>query len=277
MLEQLFNQLAEMKKIPTAIVTLWGVTGKNSSTDPAHYDATQANQALETGFYPLLYLVQALGAQDMVAPVSIYVVTNDMQQVIGTETLDPGKAPVLGLCKTIPQEHPHIRCRSIDITLPVTPTGTGQSGQTMHNPAELRELAQQLTAEFMSAGPEPAVAYRSGPGWIRWVQSFEPVRLERQPGPSPVLKQQGVYLITGGLGRIGLSLAEALAREVNARLVLVSRTQLPPREQWDHCLTESNTNETVSRRIRRLRRVEALGGRVWYSAPTLPIMSACSR
>ena len=42
-----------------------------------------------------------------------------------------------------------------------------------------------------------------------------------------------MYLITGGLGGIGSVLAEYLAEKVHARLVLIGRTELPEKSQWD--------------------------------------------
>jgi NADP-dependent 3-hydroxy acid dehydrogenase YdfG len=66
------------------------------------------------------------------------------------------------------------------------------------------------------------VAWR---GRHRWAQAFEPVRLEPAPEAAPPpYRAGGVYLITGGLGGIGLALAEHLARTVGARLVLLGRS-----------------------------------------------------
>ena len=48
-----------------------------------------------------------------------------------------------------------------------------------------------------------------------------------------MLRDGGVYLITGGLGGIGLGLAEQLTRHCRAKLVLMGRTGLPPAAQWD--------------------------------------------
>jgi acyl carrier protein len=56
------------------------------------------------------------------------------------------------------------------------------------------------------------------------VEHFRPERLEAPAGLPPRLRPRGVYLITGGLGAIGLHLAEYLARTVQANLVLVSRS-----------------------------------------------------
>ena len=43
------------------------------------------------------------------------------------------------------------------------------------------------------------------------------------------LRQRGVYLVTGGLGGIGLAVALDLARRVSARLVPLGRSPVPPR------------------------------------------------
>ena len=45
----------------------------------------------------------------------------------------------------------------------------------------------------------------------------------------PGSAQGGVYLITGGLGNIGLEFAEALAERVQAKLVLIGRSEFPER------------------------------------------------
>ena len=76
------------------------------------------------------------------------------------------------------------------------------------------------------------------------------------------LRQQGVYLITGGLGHIGLALAERLARSVRARLVLVGRSTPPPRDAWQAWIDTHDATDAVARRIQALRSLEALGAEV---------------
>jgi NAD(P)-dependent dehydrogenase (short-subunit alcohol dehydrogenase family)/acyl carrier protein len=77
-----------------------------------------------------------------------------------------------------------------------------------------------------------------------------------------VLRRNGVYLITGGLGNIGLTIAEYLARTVQGKLVLVGRTALPPREEWDKYLRTTEPGDPVNSRIHRIRAIEALGAEV---------------
>jgi len=76
------------------------------------------------------------------------------------------------------------------------------------------------------------------------------------------LRPEGVYLITGGLGRVGLAVAAHLVRRVGARLVLTGRAGLPPREEWSRRLETGGANSTLERRIRAVLELEALGGQV---------------
>jgi NAD(P)-dependent dehydrogenase (short-subunit alcohol dehydrogenase family)/acyl carrier protein len=76
------------------------------------------------------------------------------------------------------------------------------------------------------------------------------------------LREQGVYLITGGLGGIGLTLAEYLAETVQARLVLVSRTSLPDRADWADLEAARPQDNHVAGTVRLLRKLEALGSEV---------------
>src|SRR5262249_55965027 len=80
-----------------------------------------------------------------------------------------------------------------------------------------------------------------------WTVGFDQVELP-EPGPD-VLREGGVYLITGGLGGLGLVLGEALARRWHARLVLPSRSGL-----------------SSDRAVQAVRRMESSGGTVLTAA-----------
>ena len=103
------------------------------------------------------------------------------------------------------------------------------------------------------------VAYRRR---YRWAQTFQNVRLEVPAGRPALLRDSGVYLITGGLGDLGLEVADFLARTVRARLALISRTGLLARERWALWLAQHDQNDTTSRKIRRVQDIETAGAEV---------------
>jgi 6-methylsalicylic acid synthase len=79
--------------------------------------------------------------------------------------------------------------------------------------------------------------------------------VDGSPTAQPVVcRPGGTYLITGGLGVLGLEVAGWLAGRGARRLVLAGRTALPPREKWD----EATGTDTV-RRIEAVRALEAAG------------------
>jgi phthiocerol/phenolphthiocerol synthesis type-I polyketide synthase E len=241
--DALFAALRAHGGVPDRIAHLWAVTASEPlPTVLAAYEATQA-----TTFHALLCLAQALGKEDLATPCRVAIVSNGMQQVAGELLRYPEKATLLGPCRVIGQEFPEISCRSIDVGVPEW--GARQPDA----------LLDQLVAELRSDATEPVVAYR---GHRRFVQDFEPTRLTRPNADTTRLRAGGVYLITGGLGGIGLLVAEHLAREARAKLVLVGRTPLPPREEWEAWLARYDVDDATSLRIRKVQALEAMGAEV---------------
>jgi NAD(P)-dependent dehydrogenase (short-subunit alcohol dehydrogenase family)/acyl carrier protein len=222
--EALLRELRGLHKTPTTVVHCWSITPGNQGRAGAEALA----RAQDTGFYSVLFLAQALGEQCRTEPLHVIVVSNNLHDVTGAEVLCPEKATLLGCCKVLPQEYPHMTCRSVD----VVPAAAGSR--------QAERLAAQLTAEVSACADDAVVAYR---GPHRWVQTFVPVRLESAPARPALLRDRGVYLITGGLGGIGLLLAEYLARAVRAKLVLTGRTGLPPRHEWKQLLAGAESRD----------------------------------
>jgi NAD(P)-dependent dehydrogenase (short-subunit alcohol dehydrogenase family)/acyl carrier protein len=120
-------------------------------------------------------------------------------------------------------------------------------------------MVDQILGEILHPSPDPIVAYR---GNHRLVQEFEPVYLDAPQTPSIRLKKNGVYLITGGLGGIGIVLGEYLAHTLQARLVLTQRSPFPHRAEWETWLTTHEERDSTSQKIRRIRDWEASGAKV---------------
>ena len=244
--DALFNELHSMERFPQRILHLWGLA--SSESRPLDIDAVE--EELDTGFYSLLNITQVVGKLNFRDELKIDVVTDNMQEVTGEEQLCPAKAAVLGPVKIIPLEYPNIRCRSIDIVF--------SDSQRQQYEGILTQLLEELSREAPS--PSVVVALRRR---HRWVRDFEPIRLEKHPGPIPRLRQGGVYLITGGLGGIGLVLARYLADRVKAKLVLTDQSDFPAPETWDQWLDKHPGNDKVSEKIREIQELEKSGAKVW--------------
>ena len=241
---KLFEALHEEGIVPNHIVHCWTIT----SLDQTHSGRTDFDQSQSLGFYSLLFLVQTLGKQNWHQELQLTVVSNNIQPVTEEESvLYPEKVTILGLLKVIPQEYDYIRCRSIDIALNLT--DGWQSKKVIH----------QLCAEMLAPPAELMIAYR---GLQRWVHTVEPITLEAQSTEELPLQKSGVYLITGGLGNLGLILADHLARTVQAKLILTGRSSFPARGQWSAWLSSHDEYDKVSRQIRKVQELEALGAEV---------------
>jgi acyl transferase domain-containing protein/acyl carrier protein len=240
--DSLLTDLRSLNRIPTQIVHLWSVT----PTDQVRSGIETSAKIQDLGFYSLLFLAQAVGRQTITESLHVAVVSNDMQVVTGDEEIWPEKATVLGPCKAIPREYPNLTCSSIDIVLP-------------ESPAQSKQLIDQLIAEFSGKPADSIVAYR---GKHRWVQTYKSVRLNRAAEHDLRLREGGVYLITGGLGGIGLVFAGFLAQTARAKLVLVGRSPFPDRDEWEQYLAMHDEQDELSVKIRKLRSLEESGAEV---------------
>jgi acyl transferase domain-containing protein/acyl carrier protein len=206
--------------------------------------------AQELGFYSLLALAKAL-VRRKAAPggLEIDVVTHGVHAVAPGDPLAPERATVLGPAVVIPQEHPQLLIRAIDLDWPASGAAVDRERVDL--------AAGRLLRELLAPAGELVVAHR---GDARKVRAFDPA--PPPPDSAQPFRAAGVYLITGGLGGIGLALAERLARTRQAKLVLTRRTPLPPREQWDDWLRGHDRDDRTSRALAGIRALEAAGAEV---------------
>lgn len=223
--------LLKAGELPRKIVYTWSVAP--AATEPL------LEETLDRSFYSPLYLTQALAAQDLTGFSAVFV-SNGMQQVDGEPVHNPARAVILGPARVIPKELPGFACKAVDVDI---------EGKSIH------ECAACIIAE-MSVRENTTVAYRLGQRYIETLVPFHPSAAPERPR----LQRNGVYLITGGLGALGLTIARHLAIEFQARLVLTSRTGLPPAAQWESALNDAELSETEAERIRKLIAIRSLAG-----------------
>ncbi len=243
----LIRELERLGRLPERIVHFWGVTGQEE----------EQRSGADSTLFSLIYPAQALGKITLPGSLCIDVITDGMQGVTGAELLRPEKAAILGAVRVIPKEYPGVRCRCIDID---PPDAAG---------ATIDAVVPQLSAELWLDTPDTLVAYR---GPHRWVPQFEPKPLAPAEGTPPLLKEGGVYLITGGLGGMGLVFARYLVETVRAKLILTGRTPLPPEEEWDRWLEQHRDNPeqaAMKEKIETLRQLQQPGGNIMTAGADL--------
>jgi acyl transferase domain-containing protein/thioesterase domain-containing protein/acyl carrier protein len=252
--QELVDALADADLLPDRIFHGWLLTSDESFRPGSSF--FHRNQ--EHGFYSLFHLARALskaGATER--PLQIVVVANGVQSVAGEPLEHAAKATVLGACAVIPREFPQVACKFVDVDLDAAASSRNKKQQ-----AAAARLFESLTEELfteLQAAPETAVlAWRNHVRWQRHVRPQSRV----QGQATSKLRRGGVYMITGGLGGIGGVIAEWLAREYEAKLVLVGRTPLPKREHWNEWLDEHDADDSIGRAIRKLLDLESLGAQV---------------
>ena len=213
------------------------------------------------GFYSLIFLAKALASHNVGHQINLFALSNNLQDVYGTEAVRPEKSTLLGPCMVVRQEYPNIRAKSIDLDL-------------SRDASEYESAADLVLGECLDSDASMFVAYRNAQ---RWVQTYEPVILETPGHGCSSFREGGVYMITGGLGKIGVAISEYLAAKYRARLVLVGRSSLPSRESWNTWIGTHPADDPVCARIGTIERLEKLGAEVLYVNASVADISAMRR
>jgi acyl-CoA synthetase (AMP-forming)/AMP-acid ligase II/thioesterase domain-containing protein/acyl carrier protein/NADP-dependent 3-hydroxy acid dehydrogenase YdfG len=175
--------------------------------------APEIEAALNLGTYSTLFLIQALSPLEPPAPIRLRVVSNAVQPTAATDVVVAEKSPVLGLLKAAPQEIPWLRCYHLDL----------EFEDAIANGSRLRQELTHLHSDS-------EVAYRGGQRLVPRLEKVDWTQADRQPIP---FKQGGMYLLSGGLGGIGVELSKYLLETYGARLLLLGRTPLPAAAEGD--------------------------------------------
>lgn len=236
--------LRASEQLPERIVHCWLLDAESHGEG-----GTAFAEAQTRGFYSILHLVRALGAAGVQDSIRLEILTQGVHEITGDEQLYPERATVLGPCNVVPQEYPNIRCRNIDLALI-------EQGETSR-----KRIIAGLLREFTEEGVGNIVVHR---GPYRWVQRFERVRLEECFPQASKIRQGGVYLITGGLGKIGLILTEHLCSQYNAKVVLVGRSPFPAKETGKSESWTGDKRGRASTVAEKLLQLEAAGAQWAY-------------
>jgi acyl transferase domain-containing protein len=175
----------------TNVIHLW------SLDQPRAESAAQLWEAQTRGVESAVNLVQVLINRRWRG--RLWLVTSGVQRVLDSDGANPTHSPIWGLGKSIGMEHPELWGGLIDL------------------PGDL-SAAGLLTA-LESEDAEDQVALRDGRRWVARLES----RVATS-GAQPIsLDAEASYLITGGLGGIGLEVANRLVQRGARHVVLNGR------------------------------------------------------
>ncbi|MBO0856872.1 MAG: SDR family NAD(P)-dependent oxidoreductase [Chloracidobacterium sp.] len=195
--------LSQMPK-PDVIYFLGGILPLPIRTG----DASVVEESQQQGVFSLLRLFKALGKKRYAHDTLRFsIVTNNVHQVNPDDVIIPYAATLHGFVRAASKEFPQWIINSVDIN-----GRDGISSKTVN-------LLNSISIKDGSG----ALSLRDG---RLYVQSLEPADL---PAFETIpLRFNGVYLIIGGAGGIGLELARHLAEKFKARLILAGRGNLTP-------------------------------------------------
>jgi amino acid adenylation domain-containing protein/non-ribosomal peptide synthase protein (TIGR01720 family) len=238
----LFDELEKTNRLPNAIIHFWSLTDDD-------YDREITLETLERsqkeGLHAVLNIVREIGAKNIPTKIKLFIITNNLHDITGEGKIAPEKATLLGAVKIVPLEYLNIECKNVDIT------------DRNYDAANIPKFSEYVLRELAYPSHENIVVLH---GAKRWIRKLKPVLLE--PGSKSVFKEDGVYVITGGHGGIGITLAEHIAGISRARIIIIGRSGLPAKDKWEQWLLEHDSADPVSGRIRKVREIESLGSEI---------------
>ncbi|MGK7921460.1 MAG: alpha/beta fold hydrolase [Trichodesmium sp.] len=199
--EQLYQTIISTNKLPLKkVIHLWSL----DSASPVNLTTKTLEETQLLGCGSVLHLLQSLVKNVKSNPPNIWLITRGTQPILSeTEKLTVATSPLWGLGRTIAFEHPEFWGGLIDLDF-----------ETSEDEAEI--ILQQIT----DTQKEDHLAVRS--------QKIYTSRLVKQSFPKSqplVLLSDATYLITGGLGALGLQTAEWMAEKGARHIALIGRSQ----------------------------------------------------
>ncbi|RJQ77862.1 SDR family NAD(P)-dependent oxidoreductase [Amycolatopsis panacis] len=212
--------------------------------------AADPETALEKGFYSLMWLGKALGAECADRRVELVSLGAGGFDVVGGDARNPFAVTIAAMTATLAAEYPLLRTGYADLAT----ESTGTAAQA------LQEIDRLASREDTRRNTVDGVAVAAWRGARRWVRDFDVAPLP-EVEDAQAWRPGGVYLITGGLGLLGLALARRLA-PLGTKLALAGRSALPPEETWDEWITEHGVDDKTSGILLTVRELRALGAEV---------------
>ena len=218
------------------IVHLWSL----DTAEADQLDTVELDRAILLGCESLMHLIQQ-GQQVGWANPAIWMVTREANAV-GSQCDVSGiaQSPLWGLGRVIAEELPQLWGGLIDIDPNYSHAAT----------------AEVVWAELQHPDSERQISYRENRRFA--------ARLVPRPAQNAVtkplrFKADASYLVTGGLGDLGLELAKWMVDQGARQIILLSRSALPPRAHWPTLVED---DPRFAERVNAIQEMESRGARV---------------
>ena len=153
------------------------------------------------------------------------------------KVLNPFTACMYGFAKAINNEYNHIKFRCVDYD----------------QETSLETILSEIKTEIQDF----EVAYRMNE---RYVCELNNSSISKKKTEFTI-RENGVYLITGGMGGMGLEISRFLAQKEKVNLVLINRKPFPDEREWDNIVKYNKDLKTIEKIIK-LRELQKMGARI---------------
>ena len=222
---QLFNTLEAQNITCGHIIYNWSFEGSSQ-------------EEITNAFLPLLNICKALMNYKTTVRKKLTIITNFGNNIVGTEKQNILATTVATIGNILAQENANIITQNIDIE--------------MGSSVCLKVVCDELNYNKDNSN----IAYRNEQ---RWVDFYENLQIVEKPNTT--IEAEKVYLITGGLGFLGRTLAAHLTQSFNAKVVLTGRQKLPREEEWSKYEGEETT---IAKKIQTLQELKKENTSVFY-------------
>lgn len=248
--DQLIASLRDSGAMPDRIAHFW-LTDDHVTPRPG---SSTFDRNIEQGFWSLTWLAQAITEVGIDDTLHLCVFTSGAAQVQGEALPHPEKALVSGPVGVFSRELPGLTAAQIDLDL-AEPTAVPRQGwftKAVAAPVQ-PDLTNRLIEDLMAAPASHVAAYR---GEKRFELGYKPLPLAEVDGDT--FRDGGTYLITGGFGGIGQTLAADILTGHKANVVLLARGTMPERTAWQGYIAQYGTADRTARRMQAVMRLEEL-------------------
>jgi len=233
-----YRRLFEFSGIQTISHLIYLTDGQEECSQPV----TGLMQNGMEKLLSLFYLLKALVNSNLKSKIKLTLITQYAFDVLGTEkTTIPLNASLAGIFLSARLEYPQYQFKIIDIV----------------SDTEAEEILMELGRDKSPF----KIALRQNKFYFEELYNLN--INEVKTGNGVEIKDNGTYVITGGLGSMGLDFANHLADSGNLNIVLIGRTDIPDRNKWDELL-ERRQDESLCIKISSIKRLEEKGSTIHY-------------